>query len=442
MYIQEILNAPEGHTLEFKKELPAREDLAKCICAFSNLSGGNIIVGIDPKTREITGFDRLKLFETQEYVKKLISELIEPLPVYFLKVASFNGKKLLIISIVSGNLKPYHLRDTDMLMGTFVRIGRHIQQATPKMIAELERLSAHVCYDATPAYDTVVEDINYALIEEYLSKREKNLSIPKGLVNYAFLEKNHLIVRERGKIYPSIATILCFSDKANDYFPHAKVKCKIYEYDDKSKLSDILTVSGPLIKQVEQVINFFKTVDIPRDILKELIINAIVHRDYSFTSDVITVSVFNDRIEVESPGYLPNGISLEDLEKGLSVCRNQTIYKIFSEMYSANNSVSGIQEANKRLNENGLKPLIFSSAAANFVATVLNEISEDFFTREELKILSFLEANDYINNTQCQKLLRVKGKQAQYILTKLVKKEKLVSIGEKKGRRYEIKPIT
>ena len=102
-------------------------------------------------------------------------------------------------------------------------------------------------------------------------------------------------------------------------------------------------------------------------------------------------------------------------------------------------SLTGIQNANNLFKDDHLSSIIYKIVNNTLVATVYTETSDDYYTKEELKILNYLNENEYINNTQCQKILRVKGKQAQYILTKLVKKDKLVSIGEKKGRKYQLK---
>jgi predicted HTH transcriptional regulator len=436
MNIHEFLKQFEGNSIDAYPELPSREDLAKSICAFSNGAGGTVVIGYDTRTEQVLGLRSSAIIQLERSIKKDIWELVEPLPSVYPKVLVCKDKKLFAVSVLPGNLKPYFLKGQDKFSGTYVRTGSTNQLADATVIAELDRIADNISYETTPAYDADVEDLNSELIEEYMEFREQNSSIPKVLVNYAFMEKNNIITRERGKIYPTVFGILCFSDKASDYFSKAKIKCKTYEKEDKSKLLDIEVFSGPIIKQVSKALKYFNDLDIPDKSFEALLVNAIVHRDYAITSEPIVISVFTDRVEIISPGLLPVGINLDELGKGICVYKNSNIYRIFSEMGYTFQENTGIQNANAILAENNYHPIQFSVKNNALVATILLDTVDDFLSKEEMKVLAFIETNEHITNAQCQKLLRVKGKQAQYILTKLVKKKKLISTGEKKGRKY------
>lgn len=439
MQISEIMNTYQEHTLELQKDLPSNDELAKMICAFSNCLGGDLILGVDPKTGEILGLETDYLFELQENLPKLVASLVEPIPSIVCKIKVVDDKKLFVVSVLSANLKPYYLKGKDKFNGTYIRLGNKNSIATPQMIAELDRLALNVSFDSTPAYDAEVDDLDNELIEAYLDKRTEMFSKPKPLINYAFLDRSKFIKRELGKMYPTICAVLCFSEKANDYCPQAKIRCNIFENNDKKKLVDFKVISGPIIKQIDAVVDFYSDIDLPQDVLRELLLNAIVHRDYSYSVDLIEISLYDDRIEVSSPGALPIGLNIEDISKGVCIYRNSSIYKIFNDMGYSYSALTGIQNANNSLQNSHLENISYKIQDNALVATVYTETSNDYYTKEELKILDYVNDNEYINNTQCQKILRVKGKQAQYILTKLVKKDKLVSIGEKKGRKYQLK---
>lgn len=439
MLIQNFLNQSEGQTLEFSKDLPSREELAKIICAFSNISGGKLILGVDPETNIPVGVDRLAIIELRANFSKLIRDIIEPLPSIDLKVLTVEDLKLIEITIASGNLKPYFLKGLDKYSGTYVRKGSENIIAAPELVDELDRQAAGVSYDSMPCYQAVVEDLNTKLVDQYCTLKAKLENIPKPLVNYAFMERNGLIVREKGKILPTIASILCFSDKVNTFFPKAKVKCKIYDYEDTTKLIDVKTFSGPLFALYDEVMSFLADSDLPEEVVKELVVNAFVHRDYTLELDAVVISLFSNRLEIFSPGYIPSSITMEDVMNGTSVVKNLLLYKIFSDAGYCCTGKSGLYKANLILKDNNLNQINILGDFSGVTLTLYNDLADDFFTREELKILEYLETVEYINNTQCQKLLKVKGKQAQYILTKLVRKGKLESIGEKKGRRYLLK---
>ncbi|MGD9581576.1 MAG: ATP-binding protein, partial [Vampirovibrionia bacterium] len=330
----------------------------------------------------------------------------------------------------------YYLQGQDKFSSTYIRVGKKNVLATPQVIAELDRLSLNISFDSTPSYDAEVDDLDNDLIDIYLDKIVESSSKPKPLINYAFLDKNNFIKRELGKMYPTVAAILCFSDKVNTFFPQAKISCKVYDNDD---VVDKKEIAGPVITQLASVLDFYKDIDVPEFVVRELLVNAIVHRDYAYSTESIKVALHNDRFEVSSPGTLPIGLNIEDIGNGTCIYRNRGLYKIFYDMGYSHNSLTGVQNSNNLLKENFLDNISYKIVANNVVATVYTETSDDYYSKEELKILDYLSENEYINNTQCQKILRVKGKQAQYILTKLVKKDKLVSIGEKKGRKYQIK---
>lgn len=439
MLIQNYLNQSEGQTLEFSKDLPSKEELAKIICAFSNISGGNLILGVEPETKELVGVDKEKIFSLRASLNKLLRDIIEPIPSLNFKVLSSEGLKFIAIEVSSGNLKPYFLKGFDKYSGTYIRNASECVLATKEIVDELDRQAEGLSYDSVPYSSAAVEDLNTKLIDSYNEKKSQLTSSSKPLVNFAFMERNGFIIRKRGKLVPTVASLLCFSDKVNTFFPKAKVKCKIYDYEDTTKLVDLKTFSGPLMTMVDDLITFLADSDVPKSVVQELVINALIHRDYTQELDSIVISLFSNRVEIFSPGYIPCGLTFNDICSGVSVVRNQLLYKIFSDLGYCCTSDSGISYANKVLKENNLNQIQITGDFNGIVATVHSELADAFYSKEEIRILEFLETAEYINNTQCQKLLKVKGKQAQYILTKLVKKGRLESIGEKKGRRYLIK---
>lgn len=433
MNFEETLKQGQGPTLLYSKELPARAELAQIICAFSNCVGGQLIVGIDPESNELLGMPRKKVFECIENFKKLVWDLVEPLPSIYPRIFVSNEKWFFSLLVFPGNLKPYYLKGLDKITGTYVRIGKVNEIASTLIISELERSSGLINYDTTPCYEAEVEDIDKDFIEKIYSDMGQ-----KVLINYAFLENNKLIVRESGKIFPTISGILCFSNRINDYFPGAVIK--INHYDDSNSLMESNEIKGlTLFNQIEALKEFFVEHNLIPEATGELIMNAIIHRDYTLKDLPIVVQFYEGKIIIESPGYIPVGLTINNLDKGICIPRNQNIYHLYKEFYGQDDGGTGIQKVNKYLSDNAYPPVVFSCKDHFILSTINLESVEEFITKEENKILSFLSSNDYITNVQCQKLLKIKGKQAQYVLTKLAKKGKLSYIGDKKGRKYLLK---
>lgn len=438
MNLKELLEKGQGQTLEICQVFPANTELAKVISAFSNSNGGLILIGANPQTKEILGLKPEQIFEYEDLCKDTINTLVTPNPYIQTKVLYCDEKRLFAIEVLPGNTKPYYLKARDQFSGTYIRIGANNFPAKPSVLAELERQTTGVSYENEPVHDAVVEDLDKDIIETYLNARTELFNAPKVLPNYAFLEKAKFITRERGKIYPTVAGVLCFSPKATDSFPKAKIQCKIYEYRDKSKIVDYKVFSGLLYAQINAVESYFKGFDIPLEVIKELTLNAILHRDYCNAQEDIVISMFSDRVEVSTPSYLPFGMSVEELNDGVCIRRNPILYRVLKTLYKDFDEISGIQRANKILSEHEMAPVKFYESESNLITTVYADPVEDFISKEEQKVLDYLSTNDYVTNSQCQKILKMKGKQVQYVLTKLVKKGRILAFGEKKGRKYAL----
>lgn len=340
MNIKELINRGEGKTLEFKKELPPGNALAKTIIAFTNMSGGIIIIGIEDKTNRMTGISEQDVLDLPDKIANIIHETCIPAIIPDISIQTIENKHLLIIRIYPGPLKPYRLKNVNRDKGVYIRVGATNKVADREMIQELERQRRNISFDEEIDYD---KDISYLNIEQ-LKRDFKKLAHHN--LNENDLLSLKLIQKERDGLYPTYGGLLLCSREI--HFEYARIKCARFKGSDMSEFIDQKEFSGALYIQVEDAMKFAKThialsgkidfiqrkdtYEIPLEAVREAIINAVVHRDYSISGADIKFAIFDDRIEITSPGTLPKSLDIIEILDGRSEIRNRVIARFFKEI--------------------------------------------------------------------------------------------------------------
>lgn len=224
-----------------------------------------------------------------------------------------------------------------MVQGVYVRLGSTNRQADQELITELRRRTEGVNFDEMPLPELSINDIDITKAQEQLtdikSLNKKNLLTLKLLTSY------------QGKLVPTKGAILLFGKNRNILFPDAWIQCGRFIGKDKS---DHIDIHEYLPLAIDSIMIFlkkhaFRSADfsnvqrkdvwnIPLGMLLEAIINALVHTDYSQRRAPIRISFFDDRIEIENPGILLPGLTIEDMKQGISKIRNHVIARIFREL--------------------------------------------------------------------------------------------------------------
>lgn len=372
MNMKDYLDQLESKTLEFKEDLPSSRRLAQTVCAFANGAGGKLIIGVRDEPREIMGIASDKVIDYEERISNTIFDSIKP--TVSMRVTTHHlGEEdalLLVIEVYPGNLKPSYLKGRGGDEGTYIRVGSTTRRASPEIIQELRRQQRNIGYDSTPAYKVDLDAINQDYIKEYIERRYQVRDIPKAEPNKALLKRIGVLTEEGGELYPSVAGIMLFSDKTGEYYPQAKLKCARFKGPGMGEFLDQKEIVSPLYKQVEEVIGFFKgnvrrgakiegiyreeRYEYPEVAVREAVTNAICHRDYSISGSDIKFAIFDDRIEVTSPGALPGGLTITKLGIGISEIRNRVIARIFNEMGLVEQWGTGIYRMREAMGEWGL----------------------------------------------------------------------------------------
>ena len=341
-HISQIINDPEGRRLEFKGVLLTNSDLAKTIVAFANDAGGDIYLGIDDD-RTIVGLPEDDLPRIEEQISNMVYDRCYPTILPEISFLTIEDKHLIRIRIYRGSMPPYYLKSEGKIKGTYIRVGSNNRVADEGIIAELERRRRNVSFDSEIVLDKTIDELDiHTFSELYEEKTEEPLDAQ-------VLRKLELVKTEQGNEYPTNALIL-LSDDAIRFamFPNAKVECARFKGVDSEEFIDQKSIMGSIAIQAEEAYNFvlrhinkgakvegIYTVsrwEYPIKAIREIIRNAVVHRQYSLTGKDIKVAIYDDMVEITSPGLLPPSIDYADMESRQSDARNKVIAPVFKQL--------------------------------------------------------------------------------------------------------------
>lgn len=304
---------------------PHRNSMSDELAAMANARGGVFFIGVEDKTRKITGIPIDKLDVTEEWLRNIANDLINPpLDCVILKksvVDEDGGDKYLIKVEVP---KSIFVHKSDG--GYFTRIGSSKREMSPEVLARLfqqRSQNRQICFDEQIVMKARLSDMDKALWTRFRT----DISSAEDI---EFLTKLRLASQgEDGEIHPTVSGILLCCDSPEEFIPNAFVQAVCYMGDKvDSEQIDMQDVTGPLDAQIKDACKFVKRnmrvaavkdparTEFPQYSMSavfEAVVNAVAHRDYSIYASKIRMRVFSDRLEIYSPGAIPNTMSLESL---------------------------------------------------------------------------------------------------------------------------------
>ena len=343
MNIKEILSQPEGRRLEFKAELPVHSDLAKIVVAFANDAGGDLYIGVADDPREVVGLDEDKLMTIEEKVSNIIFDCCYPAILPEIKFISVEDKHLIQVTVFRGSTPPYYLKEKGKLQGTFIRVGSTNRLADETLISELERRKRNISFDSEIIPDKPATELNIDSFKAIFKEKTGEE------ISEQTLKKLDLVKKVQGVEYPTNALIL-FSDDPlrTSLFHYANVECASFKGISSEEFIDQKSITTNIATQAEEAYNFVlrhinkgATVEgiytvsrweYPVKALREVIRNAVVHRDYSLTGKDVKVAIYDDMVEITSPGLLLPSIDYAAMECRQSDARNKVIAPIFKRL--------------------------------------------------------------------------------------------------------------
>ena len=340
MKIKGIIQQPEGRRLEFKQELPAVADLAKTIVAFANDAGGDLYIGVRNSPRELVGVPEAELLKVEEQIASLIHAHCTPVIVPDISVHAEDGLHFIRVQIHRGSDFPYHLKSKSKQDGTYIRIGSTNRLADMAIIAELERRKRYVSFDSEPVYGKSPADFNITTFQTQYHE------LTGEMLEEAAIKKLGLVKEQQGALLPSNALVLFADyDSRKELFPYSKIECARFKgittdtkIDDKTITVQIGSQPAEALQFIQRHVDEGSVIEgvytkgrweYPIDAIREALRNAVVHRDYSLTGKDIKVAIYDDMVEITSPGTLPPSIDFQEMEARQSDIRNKVIAPIF-----------------------------------------------------------------------------------------------------------------
>ena len=428
MLIEEILKG-ESEKIEFKENAKTNTYI-KTVVAFANGNGGKIVFGVKDN-KEIVGVENE--FEVMDGIINAISDSCYPMIVPDISLHTLENKTVILVEIEGGKKKPYYLKSKGMQKGTYIRSG-----ATTRIIEEDYVLKELVLEGENKYFDQQVchgESVSDEEIEkfcEWLEKlarknSENDTEIRKITRNTLLSWK--VLEEKNGRIFPTNAYIL-LSGKEN-WEVSRKIQCGVFKGETRSIFVDKKEFEGSIIMQLEKAyqyvlekINLASDIvgiyrvdkyEIPPKSIREVIANAVIHRSYLEPND-IQVALYDNRLEITSPGMLLSGVNVKRMKVGYSKLRNRAIASVFAYVNIIEKWGSGIPRIMNEIREYGLQEPEFIIFENDFRVNIYRKnynttqstqgstqnrinTTQDISKKEKLDVKNLTETDKTIINT-------------------------------------------
>ena len=356
----EEIYAGESDNVEFKEGIPAKsEKYMKTVVAFANGKGGKIIFGVENNTWKITGFAKDEVFQKMDAITNAIFDSCEPKITPSIGLHEVEGKIIIEMEILSGMSRPYYIKSQGILDGTYIRVSGTTRHAERYQVQELILEGQNRYYDCEPAEGlTATEEEIIKLCADMKAAAIQNTVTNAEKAKVRDVTKNVLLswgvlAEKDGVIVPTNAYALLTGMAPMQ----PVVQCGVFKGTDRAYFVDRREFEGSIQDQMEAAFQFVlekinrgmkiqgmyrqDVYELPLDSVRELIANSIAHRSYLEPGN-IQIALFDDRLEVTSPGMLLNGVSIAKMKEGYSKIRNRAIANAFSYMKIIEKWGSGI----------------------------------------------------------------------------------------------------
>lgn len=426
LYESEVIELKELYTSELKKE----------VIAFANTKGGIIYIGVKDNGK-IVGIDNPDVVMQQ--IANTLRDSIKPDISMFtdLKLMKDENKFFIKLTVLQGTKKPYYLSNKGLKSsGVYVRGGTTSAPASEDAIRSMIKATDG---DSFEKNRSLIQDLTFNKLEEEFQLR--------GL-NFTEVQMKNLGILSVDDIYTNMGLLV------SDQCKHS-IKIAIFQGNDKSVFRDRKELEGSLFAQLNEA---YKTIDFyngtkatfenlirkdkrdyPQDAIREALLNAIVHRDYSFSGSTI-INIYSNHIEFISLGGLVSGMSLEAAMLGASQPRNEKLANLFYRMKLIEAYGTGISKIMSAYEGMNIKPE-FKNVKGAFRVLLPNihtnkiDITDDKY----IQIIKMLEKQTEITRVDVENSLKIGTTTALNILREMLDKEFIKKIGNGKSTRYRIK---
>lgn len=490
-----LIKGGETSSVEFKAQPPRYSEVAERLCGLANGMGGKLIIGVENESWEIVGVKKVSeaidtIFQAVRYCKPPLV-LVEGQP----KVIDMpDGKQLVIAQVPPNNGSLYQCG------GVFwLRRGTHTSPMDAFEVESFFYRTGQLDWETRPHPLATLEDLDHELVTAYMERLTIITGKPSRLDDpWERLTKMECLAWLPGRdgkpvLRPTQAGLLLFGYSPRDFFTGAEVVATYYQdATGLKRYTDRRIIAGTLSRQIDLAEEFFrhhvqigariegfKRIDEPEyslEVLREALVNAVAHRDYSLKAEAVRVFFYSDRVEIHSPGTLLPGIELEALQQGLvrSRPRNQVIVSVLRDLPGnyMERVGSGIRFMLNQSAALGLPTPLFKEQGGEFVVTFMQRPQELKSYHSELPAyvsrvtiaptpaataeppirpeqeqslirvrrqelaLNYIRNHGFITNKEYRALSGASENTALRDLEALVEQGSLRAVGKGRGRRY------
>ncbi|MCK9463510.1 MAG: putative DNA binding domain-containing protein [Proteobacteria bacterium] len=360
MELKKMLNAAEGKSLEFKRDLSSLKPILKTLVAFANTAGGALVIGRDDdgKVRGVPDAGA-----EEERLASAIADGIAPVFLPDIEIRRHGGRDLLVVQSARWP-GPFYVKADGPEHGVYVRLGSTNRRADGETLDRLRREARDRAFDLLPCIGADADDLDMDAIRRAFAAVGHEIDAAK-------LESLGVLIRYGRTRVPSNGGVLLFGrDEARrHHFPDAQIRCARFVGAAGGQFLDQLDFEGSVLAGIDAADKFvrrntrlasriegLRRRDIPEYpplALREALVNAVAHTDYSVSGMNLRVAVYDDRLVVENPGALPFGLTVADLKAGVSRIRNPVIARVLRELELMEKWGSGYQRMRDECGPNG-----------------------------------------------------------------------------------------
>jgi len=451
----------ESETVEFKRSVAELEQVVETIVALANTHGGLVLIGVGPKD-EVVGVDVGQV--TGERIANRITGNTDPVIYPSVQIVEVAGRKVFMIAVPESDNKPHLTAGR-----AFVRVGVTTVQMRRDEYERLLLLRRQSPFDRREALDATLEDIAEDKVRWYLARaaRERNIPVDPALPTVENLKRLELARKRDGRLVLTVAALLFFGKQPRHFAPHSMIRLARFQGTTPSNFIDRLDLAGTLPEMIDEAERFVlrntrvaakvtgferrEITEYPYAAVREAIANAVAHRDYDREDVGVRVSIFGDRIEVQSPGRLPAPLTLDTLGEEYAL-RNRVIAELLFNIRYIERWNTGILRMRQLMRQHGLPEPVFQEVGQTFRVTftgpgehILDLIPEAGVTdlralglneRQVQALALMVNEGKELSNRQYCDLFGVTYTTAFRDLSELVKTGQARKIGSGRASRY------
>lgn len=460
----------ESVNIEYKVAVPCNsEKYMKTVVAYANGQGGKIIFGVDDQTLEIVGMDTDNIFQTIDAITNAISDSCEPKIIPDITLQTFDNKTVIVAEILPGKMRPYYIRSKGIVNGTYVRVSGTTRPVSDYMLKELILEGQNRYYDCEIYEDLVITEEEI----ECLCAKMKAIAVQNTLTEGEKLKVKDVtqnvllswgvLAENAGVIVPTNAYALLTGQARLQ----PTIQCAVFKGKDRAYFVDRREFEGPIQEQMEAAFQYVlekinrgmriqgmyrqDVYELPVDSVREMIANSVAHRSYLEPGN-IQVALFDDRLEVTSPGMLLNGVSIKKMKEGYSKPRNRAIASAFAYMKIIEKWGSGIPRMLRECKGYGLPEPKFIDFDGDFRVnmfrnTEIGSANGDNYTifgtidtkrQDEEKILELIRNNPRITQNLIKEQTDLSLRTVKRIMADLQKSGRVNRIGNNRSGKWQV----